>query len=43
VELGKALATTIIGELTSEVSPSLSHDASTNELIRTYRRGRGRA
>jgi glucose-6-phosphate isomerase len=42
VELGKALATTIIDELTSEAAPDLGHDASTNALIRRYRQGRGR-
>jgi glucose-6-phosphate isomerase len=42
VELGKELATTIIGELTSETSPDLGHDSSTNALIRRYRTERGR-
>ena len=42
VELGKVLATTVIEELTSEESPELSHDASTNALIRRYRTARGR-
>jgi glucose-6-phosphate isomerase len=42
VELGKALATTIIDELTSEAAPDLAHDASTNALIKRYRQGRGR-
>jgi glucose-6-phosphate isomerase len=42
VELGKELATTIIGELTSEISPELGHDSSTNALIRRYRTERGR-
>jgi glucose-6-phosphate isomerase len=42
VELGKALATAIIGELTAETPPELTHDASTNALIRRYRTGRGR-
>jgi glucose-6-phosphate isomerase len=42
VELGKALATTIIGELTAETPSELTHDASTNALIRRYRTGRGR-
>jgi glucose-6-phosphate isomerase len=42
VELGKALATTIIGELTEEPAPELDHDGSTNDLIRRYRTGRGR-
>ncbi len=43
VELGKALAGTIIEELTAPASPDLAHDTSTNALIRHYRRGRGRA
>jgi glucose-6-phosphate isomerase len=38
VELGKALAVAIIPELTSDEEASLSHDSSTNELIRLYRR-----
>jgi glucose-6-phosphate isomerase len=42
VELGKELATTIIGELTSETPPDLGHDPSTNALIRHYRTERGR-
>jgi len=37
VELGKALARQIIPELTSDVEPELSHDSSTNALIRRYR------
>jgi glucose-6-phosphate isomerase len=37
VELGKALAQRIIPELTSEADPELSHDSSTNALIRRYR------
>jgi glucose-6-phosphate isomerase len=37
VELGKALANRITPELVSEAEPELSHDASTNELIRWYR------
>jgi glucose-6-phosphate isomerase len=44
VELGKVLATRIIPELQSEAEPPLSHDASTNALIRRYRRlKRGRS
>jgi glucose-6-phosphate isomerase len=43
VELGKVLASTIIGEVTSEAPPVLTHDASTNALIRRYREARGRA
>ncbi len=42
VELGKALAATVIEEMTSETAPDLAHDASTNALIRRYRQGRGR-
>ncbi|MEX1037855.1 MAG: glucose-6-phosphate isomerase [Acidimicrobiia bacterium] len=42
VELGKELATTVIDELTREDAPDLSHDSSTNVLIRRYRSGRGR-
>jgi len=42
VELGKALATTIVGELTTPHAPSLDHDPSTNALIRRYRAGRHR-
>jgi glucose-6-phosphate isomerase len=37
VELGKQLAQRIIPELTSESGPELSHDSSTNALIRRYR------
>jgi glucose-6-phosphate isomerase len=37
VELGKQLAQRIIPELTSESEPELSHDSSTNALIRRYR------
>jgi glucose-6-phosphate isomerase len=37
VELGKALAVAIIPELTSDAEPDLSHDSSTNALIRRYR------
>ncbi|MGI9529979.1 MAG: glucose-6-phosphate isomerase [Acidimicrobiia bacterium] len=43
VELGKALATTIVGELTAETAPVLDHDSSTNQLITRYRRDRGRS
>jgi glucose-6-phosphate isomerase len=38
VELGKALAQRIIPELESKEEPILSHDSSTNNLIRRYRR-----
>jgi glucose-6-phosphate isomerase len=37
VELGKALAQRIVAELESEATPSLTHDSSTNQLIRRYR------
>jgi len=37
VELGKALAKTIIPQLESESEPTLAHDSSTNTLIRRYR------
>jgi glucose-6-phosphate isomerase len=37
VELGKVLAKQIIPELTSRDEPELSHDSSTNALIRQYR------
>jgi len=37
VELGKALAVAIIPELESATEPQLSHDSSTNTLIRRYR------
>jgi glucose-6-phosphate isomerase len=38
VELGKALAQRIIPELDLTSEPSLTHDSSTNNLIRRYRR-----
>ncbi len=41
VELGKVMASRIIPELESAVEPKLSYDASTNALIRRYRRRRG--
>ena len=37
VELGKVLAQRIIPELESTSDPKLSHDSSTNSLIRRYR------
>jgi glucose-6-phosphate isomerase len=37
VELGKVLAQRIVPELESEEEPRLSHDSSTNNLIRRYR------
>jgi glucose-6-phosphate isomerase len=41
VELGKVLAQRIIAELESPADPKLSHDSSTNNLIRRYRKMRG--
>jgi glucose-6-phosphate isomerase len=38
VELGKVLAQRIIPELESKTEPALSHDSSTNNLIRCYRK-----
>jgi glucose-6-phosphate isomerase len=38
VELGKALAQRIIPELESKAEPALTHDSSTNTLIRRYRK-----
>jgi len=38
VELGKVLAQRIIPELESGTEPALSHDSSTNNLIRRYRK-----
>jgi len=38
VELGKVLARRIAPELTAAAEPALDHDASTNTLIRRYRR-----
>jgi glucose-6-phosphate isomerase len=43
VELGKALATTIVDELKEESTPAIDHDPSTNALIDRYRRDRGRS
>jgi glucose-6-phosphate isomerase len=40
VELGKALATRIGGELMAEAEPQLDHDSSTTALIRRYRNSR---
>ena len=37
VELGKALASRIIPELEHDTEPELTHDSSTNALIRRYR------
>jgi glucose-6-phosphate isomerase len=41
VELGKALAQRIIPELESKTEPRLSHDSSTNNLIRRFRQFKG--
>jgi glucose-6-phosphate isomerase len=41
VELGKVLAVAIIPELESAAEPELSHDSSTNALIRHYRSLKG--
>jgi glucose-6-phosphate isomerase len=38
VELGKVLAQHIIAEIGSPAEPALQHDASTNNLIRRYRK-----
>jgi glucose-6-phosphate isomerase len=40
VELGKALAQRIIPEIENTTEPELSHDSSTNSLIRRYRKVR---
>ena len=40
VELGKVLAQRIIPELESKTEPKLSHDSSTNKLIRNYRKSK---
>jgi glucose-6-phosphate isomerase len=40
VELGKALANRIIPELASQTDPKLTHDSSTNTLIRKFRKAR---
>src|SRR6185437_13935094 len=37
VELGKMLATKILGELESPANPALAHDSSSNGVIRRYR------
>ena len=41
VELGKALAQRIIPELEAKTEPAPSHDSSTNNLIRRYRKLKG--
>jgi glucose-6-phosphate isomerase len=40
VELGKVLATKILGELESATEPAMTHDSSTASLIRRYRKGK---
>ena len=40
VELGKALAKRTAAEMASASEPGLTHDSSTNALIRRYRRNR---
>ena len=40
VELGKVLAQRIIPELDGREEPPLTHDSSTNALIRRYRKAR---
>jgi glucose-6-phosphate isomerase len=40
VELGKVLAQRIIPELESVTEPHLTHDSSTNNLIRYYRKSK---
>jgi glucose-6-phosphate isomerase len=40
VELGKVLATKILGELESAAEPAMTHDSSTTNLIRRYRKSK---
>ena len=40
VQLGKVLASKILAEITPEQEPELSHDSSTNQLIRRFRQKR---
>ncbi len=40
VELGKVLATKILGELEAPAEPELKHDSSTTSLIRRYRKSK---
>jgi len=42
VELGKVLARRIVPELQADEEPALSHDSSTNALIRRYRQARAK-
>jgi len=41
VELGKVLASKILGELESTTEPEMKHDSSTSSLIRRYRKNKG--
>jgi glucose-6-phosphate isomerase len=43
VELGKALAQRILPELENKTTPRLKHDSSTNNLIRRYRKMKGKS
>jgi glucose-6-phosphate isomerase len=43
VELGKALAQHIIPEIENTAEPELSHDSSTNSLIRRYRKAKDKS
>ncbi len=43
VELGKVLAGTLAAEIEGDAAPQLTHDSSTNELVRRVRRAAGRA
>ena len=40
VELGKVLATSILGELESATEPAKTHDSSTSSLIQRYRKNK---
>ncbi len=40
VELGKVLATKILGELESPTEPAMTHDSSTRNLIKRYRKSK---
>jgi glucose-6-phosphate isomerase len=40
VELGKVLATKILGELESATEPAMTHDSSTSNLIKRYRQSK---
>ncbi|HEY5056015.1 MAG TPA: glucose-6-phosphate isomerase, partial [Acidobacteriaceae bacterium] len=40
VELGKVLATKILGEIESAGEPEMQHDSSTTNLIRRYRKSK---